>query len=83
MCGIYLSRIIEGKEVYPLPKETACGALGNYVSAYSGGKFQPSNINFGIMEGLNERIKNKQEKNKKISERSLNIIEEYRNEGKL
>ena len=83
MCGIYLSRKLKGREVFTLPPETACGALGNYISSYSGGKFQPSNINFGLMKPIGERIKNKQEKNAKISARALETIKEYINEGKL
>jgi len=74
MTGVYLARKLEGKEVFLPDNKTAVGALGNYVSSYSGGKFQPSNINFGIMEPLGLKIKNKQEKNTAISLRSIEEI---------
>jgi len=83
MCGIYLSRKLTGKEVHIPGSVTAVGALGKYISSYSGGKFQPSNINFGIMEPLGERIKNKQEKNTRISERALKVISGMKEEDKL
>ncbi len=83
MAGIYLSRILKGKEVFLPDSKTAVGALGNYVSSYCGGKFQPSNINFGIMEPLGYKIKNKQEKNTAISERALNELKKMIEENKL
>lgn len=83
MTGIYLSRILNDEEVFLPDNKTAVGALGNYVSNYSGGKFQPSNINFGIMEPLGVRVKNKQEKNTAISNRALEILKNMRDEGKL
>lgn len=83
MCGIYLSRRINGLDVILPDARTAVGALGKYISSYSGGKFQPSNINFGIMEPLGERIKNKQEKNTRISLRALEIIDKMKSENEL
>ena len=74
MCGIYLSRKLEGKEVFTPDNKSASGALGNYISSYSGGKFQPSNINFALIEPLGQRIKNKQEKNTAISMRAIEYL---------
>ncbi|MDR0930391.1 MAG: methylenetetrahydrofolate--tRNA-(uracil(54)-C(5))-methyltransferase (FADH(2)-oxidizing) TrmFO [Clostridiales bacterium] len=74
--GINIARQIMGKDKIDWTPQTAMGALGCYVSnASNNGRFQPMNINFGIMESLNERIKSKQEKNLKISQRALDIIE--------
>ena len=76
MAGVYMSRVLENKEVYIPSAKTAVGALGNYISSYSGGKFQPSNINFGIMESLGIKIKNKQEKNTAISLRAIDELKD-------
>lgn len=75
MCGIYLARKLEGKEVITPDNQTAVGALGNYISSSYSGKFQPSNINFGLIEPLGIRIKNKQEKNTAISERAISKLQ--------
>ena len=72
---IYLLNRLNGEEnKYEFSTETAIGALSHYVSNETVDSFQPMNVNFGIMEPLGYRVKGKQEKNKKISERSLEII---------
>ena len=75
--GLYLSQIIKDGQAKVLPRETAIGALSHYISDETVVKFQPMNINFGIIPSLTERIKKKREKNLKISERSLKIVNEY------
>ena len=46
------------------------GALAKYIST-ANDKFQPMNANFGIVPELPKRIKDKQERYKKLAERSL------------
>ena len=58
----------------------AIGALGLYVSNESVGQFQPMNINFGIMPPLDHRVKGKRNKNAQLSQRSLAIIEQLKQE---
>lgn len=57
------------------PKETAIGALAEYISGGSVGNFQPMNINFGLITPLDRRVKGKRNKNAEISARSLAIID--------
>lgn len=71
VCGINLSRLIEGKQPIDFTKFTAIGALSNYISEGAVGNFQPMNVNFGIIESLDVRIKNKAERYTAISERAL------------
>lgn len=54
---------------------TAIGALAAYVSNEGIVNFQPMNVNYGIMEGLTERIKDKRIKAERIAERSLAEID--------
>ena len=54
--------------------KTAIGALALYISNESISAFQPMNANFGIIEGLNERIRNKQERYSKIAQRALETV---------
>ena len=76
VAGINAARRLEGKEQLVFPTCTATGALGHYISTFSGADFQPMNINFGIIDGLNERIKNKRERYAKISQRALTQMKE-------
>ena len=54
--------------------------LGLYVSNESVTQFQPMNINFGIMPPLDHRVKGKRNKNAELSQRSLAIIEQLKQE---
>lgn len=82
LCGIYLSRKLNGLEVKEFSSKTAIGALSNYVSDSTVEKFQPMNVNFGIIEPLGYRVKGKQEKNLEIAKRALEEID-YMVENRL
>ena len=70
----------KGQPPLDFPRETAIGALGLYVSNESVGAFQPMNINFGIIPPLDHRVKGKRNKNAELSARSLQIIDQMREE---
>jgi len=57
-------------------RQTAIGALALYVSQGSVGDFQPMNVNFGIIEPLDHRVRGKRNKNAEISARALRQIDE-------
>ncbi len=76
MAGLNLACALKG---IPLPepdRRTAIGALALYISDEANDKFQPMNANFGIIEGLSERVRKKQERYLRIAERALGIIKE-------
>lgn len=77
VAGRHLAYVLTNKNILPFPETTAIGALAHYISNPSVSNFQPMNVNFGIMAPLEERIKNKQERNRRISERSLEIINQF------
>lgn len=82
LCGIYLARLLNGKEVVELDSATAIGALSRYVSNETVTRFQPMNINFGIMEDLGYRVKaKKSQRNVMKAEKALARIEEYIQKG--
>ncbi len=62
---------------------TAIGALGEYISNGNAENFQPMNINFGIIESLEQRIKLKADRYMAISERSLATLEEIKKSTNL
>ncbi|NLM72990.1 MAG: methylenetetrahydrofolate--tRNA-(uracil(54)-C(5))-methyltransferase (FADH(2)-oxidizing) TrmFO [Clostridiaceae bacterium] len=74
VAGINASRIFKGREKLIFPGTTAIGALARYISSPVSGKFQPMNVNFGIMDPLETKIRNKKERNLKTSQRALEII---------
>lgn len=58
----------EGKKIFL--KETIIGALADYISSPNE-NFSPMNANFGILPGLQEKIRDKQERYKKLAQRAL------------
>ncbi len=71
VAGIELARRLSGKEALDFGTKTATGALGHYVAEYSGGNFQPMNINFGIISPLPFAPRNKKARYEAISVRAL------------
>jgi methylenetetrahydrofolate--tRNA-(uracil-5-)-methyltransferase len=81
VAGISMAKWIGGERRPDFTKKTAIGALGHYIASYSGADFQPMNITFGIIEPLEERIRQKSERYAAIAERALavlgKVIQEY------
>ena len=77
IAGINAANKILGKEKFILPVETVNGALADYISTEND-KFQPMNANFGILPKLDENIKDKKVKYQKMADRSLEIIDNMR-----
>lgn len=77
LVGLSICAEMMGEEVF-FPQKTAIGALAAYISNDSIVNFQPMNINFGIIESLDYRVKGKREKNTAISQRALRCIDEIK-----
>lgn len=73
--GVNLARELNGLPLIEFPDTTAIGALGLYVSNEANTKFQPMNINFGIIQPLGRRVKGKREKNTQIALRALEHLD--------
>ena len=74
VAGLNTAMRILGREEVRFPRTTAIGALSSYISDTSVKDFQPMNVNFGLMEGLDVRIRDKRKKNHEIAQRSLGVI---------
>ena len=62
---------------FPVPPvETAVGALLEYVSGKEG-SYQPMNINFGLLPGTGERIRDKKKRNANTIQRALELQEHW------
>jgi methylenetetrahydrofolate--tRNA-(uracil-5-)-methyltransferase len=68
----------EGKEPLALPEDTALGALGRYIARSDPENYQPTNIAFGLLPELDERVRDKSKKRLALSERALRSLERFR-----
>ncbi len=75
VASINAIRKFNEKEKITFPETTIIGALAKYISTPNK-KFQPMNANFGILPELNEKIKDKKLKYKKLGERALENLRE-------
>lgn len=73
---------ITGKDYISPPKDTALGALINYLTTSSSKNFQPMNINFGLFWVQEMKIKNKKERNQKIALNAFGQIKKWRQDLK-
>ncbi|MGE4551494.1 MAG: methylenetetrahydrofolate--tRNA-(uracil(54)-C(5))-methyltransferase (FADH(2)-oxidizing) TrmFO [Desulfovibrionaceae bacterium] len=60
-CGLWLGRVlaarlVQGRELPPPPETTALGALLAHLGRPPLKRFQPSNVHFGLMPGLNRKM---------------------------
>jgi methylenetetrahydrofolate--tRNA-(uracil-5-)-methyltransferase len=69
---------IMGKDYSPPPRDTALGALINYLTTSSTKNFQPMNINFGLFWVKEMKIRDKKERNQKIALNALEQIKKWR-----
>lgn len=78
--GKNMLRRLQGKDMISLPRESMLGALSKYISDDTVVNFQPMGSNMGILPPLEERIKDKRERYKRISERGLKKLHELADE---
>ena len=72
LAALEMARRLRGLPPLDFPRTTANGALALYVSGgAASGDFQPMNVNFGIIEHLDERIRGKRERYLKVAQRAL------------
>lgn len=81
LCGLSLGRDLRGLGTIDLPGMTAMGAMGRYISTPNK-SFQPMNCTFGLLDGLpvdkeHKKIRNKQQRYERISERSLDYMRNW------
>ena len=73
---------ILGKDYIPPPRDTALGALINYLTTSNLNNFQPMNINFGLFRIGEIKIRDKKERNQKIALNALEKIQKWEQELK-
>lgn len=81
LAGYNMARYLEGKPFLEPDQKTSIGSLPLYISNEGIEKLQPMNANFGIIEGIDKRIRNKQERYRAIAERALERMRELLSEA--
>ncbi|HEX4681562.1 MAG TPA: methylenetetrahydrofolate--tRNA-(uracil(54)-C(5))-methyltransferase (FADH(2)-oxidizing) TrmFO [Gemmatimonadaceae bacterium] len=71
LAGINLARMLDGEEPVIPPPTTMLGALYRYLREADPKHFQPMNANFGLVDELPGRVKDKRVKREKLAERAL------------
>ena len=75
LAAVCMAARLQGRPEPDFTRRTAIGALAAYVSDASVGAFQPMNVNFGIMEPLDRRVRGKANRNLAIAARALAVID--------
>ncbi len=78
LAGINLSRLLAGEEPVLPPTTTMLGALYRYMREADPRHFQPMNANFGLVDELGERVRDKRVKKERLAERALAAMTEWR-----
>ncbi len=71
LAGLNLARLITGDEPVVPPPTTMLGALYRYLREADPRHFQPMNANFGLLDPLAERVRDKRQKKARLAERAL------------
>jgi methylenetetrahydrofolate--tRNA-(uracil-5-)-methyltransferase len=71
LAGINLARILSGDEPVVPPPTTMLGALYRYMNEADPKHFQPMNANFGLLDDLPEKVRDKKRKREMFAERAL------------
>ena len=74
MAGINMWCKLNQKDLIDFGKYTIMGALSHYISSFNGGNFQPMSSNMGLINYGEIHCKDKKQKNKILSDRSLEYI---------
>jgi methylenetetrahydrofolate--tRNA-(uracil-5-)-methyltransferase len=76
VAGVNASRQARQEQSLIFPSSTAIGALAKYISVGLSSSFQPMNVNFGIIDPLDQKVKGgKTVRNEAISKRALESIQ--------
>ena len=81
LAGINLSRLLAGDEPVVPPPTTMLGALYRYLREADPRHFQPMNANFGLVDELGKRIKDKRVKKEQLAARALEHMATWRDEA--
>src|SRR5207245_7352032 len=77
LAGVNLARLLEGEAPLVPPPTTMLGALYRYVHTADPAHFQPMNANFGLIEPLEQPVRDKTKKKELLVERALAAMDAF------
>ena len=77
LAGINAARLATGEQPVVPPPTTALGSLINHLTRSDPGRFQPSNVNFGLFPGWTSKVKKKMRGQERFR-LALQALEEWR-----
>ena len=80
LAGIGAFLRVSGRAPLALPEDTALGALGRYIARSDSANYQPTNIAFGLLPELPQKIRNKAERRRAVAHRALESLEEFQSQ---
>jgi methylenetetrahydrofolate--tRNA-(uracil-5-)-methyltransferase len=78
LAGIGAASRIRGAAPPVFPEDTALGALGRYIARSDPAHYQPTNIAFGLLPELPQRIRDKSRKRQALARRALDSLDRFR-----
>ncbi len=64
LAGMHASALVSGAEIEPAPRASAFGSLTHYVTHAEAKQFQPANITFDLLPGLEKKIRDRKERHR-------------------
>ncbi|OWR27837.1 methylenetetrahydrofolate--tRNA-(uracil(54)-C(5))-methyltransferase (FADH(2)-oxidizing) TrmFO [Saccharibacillus sp. O23] len=83
IAGINAAHLALGQEPIVFPEETTLGGMARYITTADPDHFQPMNANFGLLPKLEQKIRNKKEKNEALAQRALDKLAAFTAERSL
>jgi methylenetetrahydrofolate--tRNA-(uracil-5-)-methyltransferase len=77
LAGIGAALRARGGEPVAFPEDTALGALGRYIARSDPAHYQPTNIAFGLLPDLPQRVRDRARRRLALSERALASLTEF------
>jgi methylenetetrahydrofolate--tRNA-(uracil-5-)-methyltransferase len=64
MAGVHAAALASGADLVPPPRASAFGSLVHYITQANPKNFQPANISFDLLPGLEKKIRDRQERHR-------------------
>jgi methylenetetrahydrofolate--tRNA-(uracil-5-)-methyltransferase len=77
LAGVGAAFRARGEEPVAFPEDTALGALGRYIARSDPKHYQPTNIAFGLLPELPQRVRDKARKRMAMAERALGSLDTF------
>jgi methylenetetrahydrofolate--tRNA-(uracil-5-)-methyltransferase len=77
LAGVGAAFRARGEDPVAFPEDTALGALGRYIARSDPKHYQPTNIAFGLLPELTQRVRDKARRRMALAERALGSLERF------